>query len=268
MITKEYIIPALGGRLGNNLFMIANVYARGIEFNKQVVVYKPHVQYHGNDFSKTIFRKLQFVDFFDDNGAKNPPKPEKGKHTIYVGYFQSENYFKQYSEIIKDLFAPTEQFVQELKKTMPFLFDTSIVTTCINVRRGDYLLYPNYHPTVSREYIQAAADKIKNTDRYLIASDDIAWCKENIKLDKPCVYLDGSLPPENQLWTLSFCKNFIISNSSFSWWAAYLSRAEGKVVIAPETWFGPQHTVSWADIYCKGWIILPTYFDNALIKPK
>lgn len=266
LLTKEYIIPAIGGRLGNNLFMIANAYARGIEFNKQVVVYKPHIQYHGNDFSKNIFRKLQFVNFFDDRGAKSPVKPEKGRHTIYVGYYQSENYFSKYSEIIKDLFAPPEEFVAKTKSKFPFLVNKKV--TCINVRRGDYLLYPNYHPTISREYIETAASKIKDTEVYLIASDDIAWCKQNIQLNKPCVFIDEPMPPEEQLWTLSFCKNFIISNSSFSWWAAYLSRAENKIVIAPETWFGPEFSGSWADIYCKDWVILPTYFENALIKPK
>jgi hypothetical protein len=64
------------------------------------------------------------------------------------------------------------------------------------------------------------------------------------------------------------CHNFVISNSSFSWWAAYLSRHPQKIVIAPETWFGPECPHEWESMYCKDWIILPTYFDKGLIKPK
>ena len=64
------------------------------------------------------------------------------------------------------------------------------------------------------------------------------------------------------------CHNFIISNSSFSWWGAYLSRRKNKIVISPETWFGPEGPKIWDDIYANGWIILPTYFDNGFIYPK
>ena len=136
----------------------------------------------------------------------------------------------------------------------------------INVRRGDYLHSPNYHPVVTPEYLHKALDWIPNTTCYLIASDDIPWCKENIHLPNS-VYLEGYNSYE-QLWILSMCQNFVLSNSSFSWWAAYLSRHPNKIVVAPETWFGPEYPHGWDSMYCNDWIIAPTYFDNGLIKPK
>jgi hypothetical protein len=263
MLNKDYIIPLLGGRLGNNMFMIANAYAKGLKFNKQVVIPKWQLSYEGNDYSQNIFRKLEFVNEIDDNKNYNLEVPSNDKHTVYSGYFQNEKYFEEYSENIKSLFGPSIEFEDRIKKEIPQIFENII--TVINVRRGDYLYYPNYHPTVSAEYIHSVCDAIKETV-YLVVSDDITWCKENLKLKYPVIYLEG-YKPEEQLWIMSMCHMFIISNSSFSWWAAYLSRYENKAVLAPETWFGPDGPQDWSHIYCKNWFIVKTYFKDGFIYP-
>lgn len=263
MLNKDYIIPSLGGRLGNNMFMIAHAYCQGLIYNKQVVVAKEQLIYEGNDYSQNIFNKLEFIDKFNDNKNYNLLIPSDDKHTIYIGYYQSEKYFKLYSENIKSLFGPPIEFINRIKTEIPVIFNTEV--TVINVRRGDYLHYPNYHPTVSKEYISKALELVPSK-QYLIASDDIDWCKENLNLPN-AIYLEGYKSHE-QLWIMSLCHHFVISNSSFSWWAAYLSRNKNKIVIAPETWFGPEGPQEWKDIYCKNWNILPTYFNNGLILPK
>lgn len=244
--------------------MIAHAYAKGLEFNKQVVVAKPQLAYEGNDYSTNICSKLEFVDSFDDNKNCNLPVPSDDKHTIYFGYYQSEIYFEKYSENIKSLFGAPLEFIQRIKNEIPVIFEKKV--TVINVRRGDYLIYSDYHPVLSAEYIHKAVHLIPNTDHYLIASDDIEWCKKNIQLQN-VTYLEGYKSHE-QLWVLSLCHNFIISNSSFSWWAAYLSRNKNKIVIAPETWFGPRHVGDWQDMYCKGWFVMPSYYSNGYILPK
>jgi len=264
LLNRDYILPLLGGRLGNNLFMIAHAYAKGLDYNKQVVIYKPHVQYHGNDYSQNIFKKLEFTDVLEDSKNLNLAVPSDDQPTFYYGYYQSERYFERYSENIKNLFGPPAEFINRIKQELPFIFEGDV--TVINVRRGDYLHYPNYHPVITTEYIHKALEHIKNTRVYLIASDDLDWCKENIHL--PNMHFLLGYTSEEQLWILSMCNNFVISNSSFSWWAAYLSRYRNKIVVAPQTWFGPDHVNSWQDMYCHNWKILPTYFENGLIKPK
>ena len=262
MLTNDYITPALGGRLGNNMFMIAHAYAKGLEYNKQVVVAKDQLVYEGNDYSQNIFSKLEFSESFYDNRNCNPPVPSDDKPTIYMGYYQSEVYFEKYSENIKSLFGPPLEFIRRILAEIPVIFTTEV--TVINVRRGDYLHYPNYHPTVSPEYIFKALELVPSK-QYLIASDDIPWCKEHLNLPN-AIYLEGWKSHE-QLWIMSMCHHFVISNSSFSWWAAYLSRHPEKIVIAPQTWFGPEAPQDWSYMYCKGWTILPTYFSNGLIQP-
>ena len=49
---------------------------------------------------------------------------------------------------------------------------------------------------------------------------------------------------------------------------AYLSRNPSKRVISPETWFGPEGPNQWSEMYCKDWIILPTYYNKGYILPK
>jgi hypothetical protein len=264
MLTKDYIMPLIGGRLGNNLFMIAHALTKGLDYNKQVVIYRPHVIYHDNDYSKNIFRGLEFVDTYIDNRNYNLEIPSDDTPTFYIGYYQSETYFEKYSEIIKTLFGPPIDFIQRIQQELPFIFNRNV--TVINVRRGDYLHSPNYHPVITPEYIYKAIEQIPNTDIFLIASDDIEWCKQNIHLPN-MMFLEG-YKPEEQLWILSMCQNFILSNSSFSWWAAYLCRNTDKKVIAPETWFGPEFLGNYDNMYCKDWIKLPTYFNNGLILPK
>jgi len=263
MLNKDYIVPALGGRLGNNMFMVAHAYVQGLNHNKQMVIAKDQLVYEGNDYSQNIFSKFEFIEKFVDNRNCNPSVPSKDKHTIYVGYYQSEKYFDKYSENIKSLFGPPLEFINRIRTEIPVIFNTEV--TVINVRRGDYLHYPNYHPTVSPQYITKALTLVPSK-QYLIASDDIPWCKEHLNLPN-AIYLEGWKSHE-QLWIMAMCHHFVISNSSFSWWAAYLSRHPGKIVIAPETWFGPEAPQDWKYMYCKGWTILPSYFSNGLIQPK
>ena len=266
MLNKDYITPALGGRLGNNLFMIAHAYAKGLEYNKQVVIAKDQLIYEGNDYSQNIFRKLEMKEKYEPLSNINRQVPSDDQPTLYSGYYQSEKYFEKYSENIKSLFGPPLEFIQRIQEEIRIIFQERVLA--INVRRGDYLYYTNYHPTITVEYIDKAVELIPNIKHILIFSDDIIWCKTQFGQFDTITYIEG-YPPQEQLWIMSLCSDFILSNSSFSWWGAYLSRSPNKTVIAPETWFGPEYEGgSWNDIYCKGWTILPTYFKNGFIYPK
>ena len=269
MLSRDYVIPSLAGRMGNHMFMVAHAYAKALEYNKQFVIAREHTVdgNNGDDYKDHIFRKVDTIDKFDDNHNWNCI-PSDDKHTQYAGYYQSENYFRKYSEAIRMLYAPPYEFVERIKKEIPQLFDTEV--TLVSVRRGDYLYYPNYHPTLSEEYIYYAANLIRPTSHghfsTIIASDDIPWCKQHLKLED-CMYLEGYKAHE-QMWIMSMCHNFLISNSSFSWWGAWLSRYPGKKVIAPSIWFGPEGPQDWQAIYADGWMIFDSYFQNGLIYPK
>jgi len=136
------------------------------------------------------------------------------------------------------------------------------------VRRGDYLTQPDNHPVVTREFIYKALEHIPNKEHVYVVSDDIPWCREHITLPNITFV---SYTNWEALWLLTLCKHFVISNSTFSWWGAYLGEKSDSIIVAPETWFGPGvHSRGHyeTDIYQQNWIKVPTYWDNGEIKLK
>jgi hypothetical protein len=115
----------------------------------------------------------------------------------------------------------------------------------VSVRRGDYLepQYTNKFYICDETYIYNAIDKINqliDNPVLVFFSDDIKWVKENIKTNLPSYYESGEDPVWEKLRLMYSCKHFIISNSTFSWWAQYLSRNENKIVISPDRWYNDE----------------------------
>ena len=85
---------------------------------------------------------------------------------------------------------------------------------------------------------------------FIVFSDDIEWCKEN--MGGNLSFADSS--PAVDMCTMSSCDIHIIANSSFSWWGAYL--AKSNAVIAPKQWFGPDGPENWDTVYYHNWNIV------------
>ena len=95
-------------------------------------------------------------------------------------------------------------------------------------------------------------EKIKNP-QYIVFSDDIEWCRTNMKFPTGTLYESGKDPIWEKIRLMYSCKNFIISNSTFSWWAQFLSRERNKIVIAPKQWNKFEYM---DNIYNKKWILI------------
>ncbi len=162
------------------------------------------------------------------------------------GYWQSEKYFKDIEEIIREEFSfrdkPSKlnrEVIEKIKKTN---------SVSVHVRRGDYAKNPKTlqtHGLLDIEYYQNAINLIKSQIKkteFFVFSDDIEWVKKNLKIGKSVNYIshNGLDKGYEDLRLMSSCKNHIIANSSFSWWGAWLSENPHKIVIAPEQWFSPE----------------------------
>ena len=128
------------------------------------------------------------------------------------------------------------------------------------MRRGDYLNYPNIHPQQPQDYWFSAQKEIEEraeVKTYIVFSDDIPWCKQNKDLfnrtGKKVLFLQGRTQIDDFIG-ISLCKNNIITNSTFSWWAAWLNNNSDKVIVMPKLWFGSKGPSDGKDLVVEGWI--------------
>ena len=88
----------------------------------------------------------------------------------------------------------------------------------------------------------------------IIFSDDTKWCKEQEIFSDDRFLVSEDNDQSYDLCLMSMCNDFIIANSSFSWWGAWLGN-RGKVV-APKQWFGKGLNHDTKDLYCSDWSVL------------
>ena len=112
----------------------------------------------------------------------------------------------------------------------------------IHIRRGDYLVCDLLKNLLPLFYYEAAIKYILEkveSPIFFIFSNDIEWCKNNLKINFPTYYIDWNKGKESfrDMQLMSLCKYNIIANSSFSWWSVWLNNNEEKNIIAPKRWF-------------------------------
>ena len=155
-------------------------------------------------------------------------------NTIYLdGYWSSPQYFNKIDFTFND---------ECLTQSNDLLFNIQNTNSVmLNIRRADFL-NNNVHGTYGKEYILKGINKLKLqfTDlKFFIFSDDIEWCKDNLH-DIPNSTIVTHEHKGNKFYNyfllMSECKHFIIPNSTFAWWAAYLSKNKNKKVLYPEIW--------------------------------
>jgi len=180
---------------------------------------------------------------------------------IYIaGYWQSEKYFSDASEAIRSDFAFKAPFSKKNIDLSGRISQTTAVS--LHVRRGDYLADKktnSAHGLCSLDYYRQAVVYISNKierPEFFVFSDDIAWVKENLVIDFPCMFVDHNNGSEsyNDMRLMSLCKHHIIANSSFSWWGAWLNPNPDKIVVAPRRWFARDANIE--DLFPSGWVIL------------
>lgn len=165
----------------------------------------------------------------------------KQNNKFLSGNFESPNYFNAIRDVLIKEFTPKYAPLEKNHELYEKIKSTNSV--CISVRRGDFEtneMYRGLHSVCHQEYFMKAIDRIKGllvNPTFFFFSDDVEWVKANIRTGCETYSEDGTDPVWEKLRMMSMCKHFIISNSTFSWWAQYLCTNEEKIVISPSRWF-------------------------------
>lgn len=242
----------LCGGLGNQLFQIAAAYAYALRYKLPLYIVRQDRYGPRNSYWETVYQRLKDLSINESNSGKacvyyqelpefevKPiPSPEElranNKIIVIRHYFQASEYFRDYKSEICKLFSCPHP------KDLPL--KPSSKSCAIHIRRGDYLQLQHCHYVQPLAYYQRAIAKMKELreiDTWYLVSEDYEWAKSHkLFTDLNPIYFNFA-DEVVDFWTLSQCAHFIIANSSYSWWAAYLGTASDKVVIAPDIWFGP-----------------------------
>jgi hypothetical protein len=165
---------------------------------------------------------------------------QKNKTIVYDGFWQNWNYLKEVENEIREKFIFNLPVGFEKNIFLEKILSSNAVS--IHIRRGDYLLdeFSELHVINSLNYyfdaIQYCKEKIPSPI-FFIFSDDIPWAKQNFQ-DNDFVFIEGNNKKDAYLdmFLMSQCNHNIISNSTFSFWGAWLNQHNSKIVIAPNLW--------------------------------
>lgn len=232
-----------------------------------------HLQhyYYRNKRSDLIIPDKVVDGWFNKGYYYNTNRPLKvyphsnTKDKYLYGYFQSEEYFKSHAEQIK----------RELTVKIPVSKrDAALIermktgnSVGVSIRANKTPENPKVNDNVQLGFItkdyyynglKLIADKLKNPEFFIFA-DDLEIVKREYRFPYHVTYVepDDSATGMRLLYS---CKHFVIANSTFSWWGAYLGSNPEKIVVMPVPWdrYGPLREC----IYMDDAIKIPCVFED------
>ena len=269
----------LMGGLGNQLFEAAHAIAQGLKHSREVVFvpksWTPGQGRGTENYLDNVFRNLKFIDNLEgftrvtegpfEYSEVNPVD----ENTVFDGYFQSTKNWFGFDDQIREIFQPSQEVIDELRSKYPQLNQPK--TLSIHVRRGEYLQFPEIHPTISVEYIQEALKIIgEYSTVFIFTEDESRWPGSRDFVMNNFSFPNVVFPREDQDWKelylMGLCENHIISNSTFSWWATFLNKNKNKKIVCPSRWFGPRGPKA-DDIYESYWNLVDVEWKDGLLIP-
>lgn len=170
-----------------------------------------------------------------------PPELREGDW-LFCRHHQSWQYLEppagQTRTPFRDALAVPREREVFLRAAYPCL-DTACCVG-ISVRRGDYLKIEHILPFVGRDFLRRAVLMFPQATAFLIGSDDLPWCRRFFTSKhfpgRTFAFLETS--PTDTLYGQALCRHNVISNSTFSWWGAWMNPHPDKIVVAPSHWCG------------------------------
>lgn len=194
---------------------------------------------------------------YRESGCNFDPEVLRRDHTLLLGYFQTEKYFQDIEEQVREAFQfrnfTPSRSVREYERRME-----ECEAVSLHVRRGDYLKPENqalFGGICDEAYYERAVSRMRSAlpgAKFFVFSNDPSWIKEHY-MGPDFVIVEGNDEDMGyaDLYLMSKCRHHILANSSFSWWGAWLDGNPDKIVIAPDRWFNGR---DFHDIYTRDMI--------------
>ena len=270
------IAVRIEGRLGNQLFQYAFIYAAAKRLNTNFYIDKGIEKYKLYDYfeidkdffyplDKNVFSIEGFKNVFryhlrrifykavgflffqnrkmieNDNESSKDTTDNLKTSCIYHGFYQSENYFIDYSSEIKKKFTLRKELLVSYKKFRDiFPADKKIVA--VHIRKTDYqglekLNLGGADLSLPFSYYHLIIKKLDYQKHFFVfTSDDPTWIEAEFDyLPFKHISQDDEITDFQHFLHADVC---IIANSTFSWWGAYLNNKPTKKIIAPKYFLG------------------------------
>lgn len=211
-------------------------------------------------FMKTI-RRVNHLIYMEPSLTFNPTFFSLEPDCFLFGYFQSYRYFEGCEDLIRHDFS---------REMDPSIYEKAWVekvaepdSIAIQFRRGDFVTDPAANRSIgtcSIDYYEKAVSQIRKKKKdapLIVFSDNIDWCKANVRFDNTIFIERKGGSPVDDMLLAARCNHIIMANSSFSWWCAWLNRHPDKIVIAPKQWFRDEAlNAQTGDLFPPDWIRL------------
>lgn len=177
--------------------------------------------------------------YIEDECKINKPQKNNCENIFIKGYFEDTRYFDDIRGELLQEFTPKAPRKEKNAALYDIIDHTESV--CVSFRvwnevSGDLL---KERSVCDKEYYEKAIEEMHRLHPnavFIVFSNDIKFVKENFNFKYPVYFEDGDDEIYEKLRLMYCCKHFIMSTSTFCWWAQYLSRNEQKTVISPTRW--------------------------------
>ena len=236
------------GRLGNQMFEYAALRGiakrHGYDFmipppeNKGIENYSLHECFKlSPKRNEGVMDPCEYVTEPHFHFSKNLFETVKDNVSLY-GFFQSWKYFHNIEDEIKEDFTFHNDILEPCKEMVSGIENP----IALHIRRGDYIINSENHFNLPIEYYEAALKHFDDDRNVIVFSDDPLWCHDESTFADDRFIISENEDNRVDLCLMSLCNDFIIANSTYSWWGAWLSSNKDKKVIAPVQWFGTGYT--------------------------
>jgi len=241
--------------LGNLLFQHAFIYALAKRHATRVNFFVDYADWRPNvSVYARLFKHAEFLDTAAINAlcaGKNISQyeepatcyipyapPASADVTLLKGYFQSRRYFEEFENEISELLKSNESdLFQEMKKEHSRISNGNS-TTCVHLRRGDFIKLQDRHRVLDEEYYLKGLEHLPQ-NRLLIFCEEIDESADWAVWKGRDVVFVTEKDPLRAMFLMACCDHFLIANSTFSTWGYYLRENRQGIIVAPRVWRGP-----------------------------